>query len=241
MAGHSKWANIKFRKGAQDAKRGKIFTKLIRAITVAARDGGPDTSSNPSLRLAIDKALQNNMKKDSIKRAVESGVGGQSGDLQFSRYDGYGPSGVAIMVDCFTNNKNRTVAEVRHAFSKYGGNLGTDGSVSYLFSQISIICIAAGITEDDVFEVVAENGAEDVTLLDDGSIEVISPADKHHEVLQTINNAGFTVVSSDTVWDAATKVQLDETTAEKIMKIISVLEELDDVQNVYTNADFPNT
>ena len=237
MAGHSKWANIKFRKGAQDAKRGKIFTKLIRAITVAARDGGPDISSNPSLRLAIDKALQNNMKKDSIKKAVESGVGGQSGDLQFSRYDGYGPGGVAIMVDCFTNNKNRTVAEVRHAFSKYGGNLGTDGSVSYMFNQISVIVVALGPSEDDVLDVVALAGADEVISLDCGNIEVISQADKHHEVQNSLNDQGWDIISSDTMWDADNKMTLDAEQAAKIMKIVSVLEDLDDVQNVYTNAD----
>lgn len=237
MAGHSKWANIKFRKGAQDAKRGKVFTKLIRAITVAARDGGPDTSSNPGLRLAIDKALQNNMKKDSIKRAVESGVGGQSGDLQFSRYDGYGPSGVAIMVDCFTNNKNRTVAEVRHAFSKYGGNLGADGSVSYLFKHISIILLASGANEDEVLDVSAQVGADEVNTLDDGSIEVISDVLQHHNVHNALTQHGWQIESSDTIWDATTKVGLDAEVAEKVMKIVNVLEDLDDVQTVYTNAD----
>ena len=237
MAGHSKWANIKFRKGAQDAKRGKIFTKLIRAITVSARDGGPDPASNPSLRLAIDKALQNNMKKDSIKRAIESGVGGQSGDLQFSRYDGYGPQGVAIMVDCFTNNKNRTVAEVRHAFSKYGGNLGTDGSVSYLFSHISVITLASGPTLDEVFDVAVLAGADEINTIDDGIIEVISPQENHHDVLSSFQKHDWQVVESDTIWDASTKVALDAETAEKVLKIVNVLEDLDDVQTVYTNAD----
>ncbi|MBT4804279.1 MAG: YebC/PmpR family DNA-binding transcriptional regulator [Legionellales bacterium] len=237
MAGHSKWANIKFRKGAQDAKRGKIFTKLIRAITVAARDGGPDLSSNPQLRLAIDKALQSNMKKDSIKRAVESGVGGQSGDLQFARYDGYAHSGVAVMVDCFTNNKNRTVAEVRHAFSKYGGNLGTDGSVSYLFSQIGFIKLSKGPSEDEVFDIAASAGADDILSHDDGSIEVSTSIDTYVAVKNSIESAGFTIEASDTIWEAATKIELDLETAQKVMKIVSVLEDLDDVQNVYTNAD----
>ncbi|MBT4884586.1 MAG: YebC/PmpR family DNA-binding transcriptional regulator [Legionellales bacterium] len=237
MAGHSKWANIKFRKGAQDAKRGKIFTKLIRAITVAARDGGPDLSSNPQLRLSIDKALQNNMKKDSIKKAVESGVGGQSGDLLFARYDGYGPSGVAVMVDCFTNNKNRTVAEVRHAFSKYGGNLGTDGSVSYLFSQIGFIKLAPGPSEDEIFDIAASAGADDILSHSDGSIEVSTSIESYMAVKSNIESANFTIEASDTMWEASTKIELDLETAQKVMKIVTVLEDLDDVQNVYTNAD----
>lgn len=237
MAGHSKWANIKFRKGAQDAKRGKIFTKLIRAVTVAARDGGADMAANPQLRLAVDKALQNNMKKDSIKKAIESGVGGQSGDLQFARYDGYGPAGVAIMVDCFTNNKNRTVAEVRHAFSKYGGNLGTDGSVSYLFENIGFLRLVAGLDEDKVFEIVAAAGANDVLQLEDGALEVITDGSSYHAVKIALEQADIKVEQSDTVWDAATKISLDLDTATRVMKIVSILEDLDDVQNVYTNAD----
>ena len=239
MAGHSKWANIKFRKGAQDAKRGKIFTKLIRAITVAARDGGADLGANPQLRLAIDKALQNNMKKDSIKRAIESGVGGQSGDLQFARYDGYGPSGVAIMVDCFTNNKNRTVAEVRHAFSKYGGNMGADGSVSYMFKQVGLIKVASGITEDDLFELAVGAGADDVVALFDGGFEVLTDVAHYQDVKSALENTAAVIESSDTSWEADTMVTLDIDAATKVMKIVHVLEDLDDVQNVYTNADIP--
>ena len=239
MAGHSKWANIKFRKGAQDAKRGKIFTKLIRAITVAARDGGPDVDANPQLRLAIDKALQNNMKKDSIKRAVESGVGGQSGDLQFARYDGYGPGGVAIMVDCFTNNKNRTVAEVRHAFSKYGGNMGADGSVSYLFKQVGLIKVSAGISEDTLFEIAVGAGADDVIANTDGSFDVLTDVQNYQPVKTALESSDACVESSDTSWEADTSVLLDLDQATKIMKIVHVLEELDDVQHVYTNADIP--
>lgn len=237
MAGHSKWANIKFRKGAQDAKRGKIFTKLIRAITVAARDGGPDVSANPQLRLAIDKALQNNMKKDSIKRAIESGVGGQSGDLQFARYDGYGPNGIAIMVDCFTNNKNRTVAEVRHAFSKYGGNLGTDGSVSYLFSHRGFVHVAAGPSEAEIFDIAAAAGADDIAEQEDGSIHIISSIEYYSAVKIAIEAAGHAIDGADTVWEAETMVLCDVACAEKVLKIVHALEDLDDVQNVYTNAD----
>ena len=237
MAGHSKWANIKFRKGAQDAKRGKIFTKLARAITIAARDGGADVSSNPQLRLAIDKAMQQNMKKDSVKKAIESGVGGQSGDLMFARYDGYGPGGVAIMVDCFTNNKNRTVAEVRHAFSKYGGNMGADGSVSYLFQQIGVVKLENGPTEEQVFEVAAQHGADDVIPLDDGSLEIITPVSSYNNVKVALDEANFSIESSDTIWDASTKVAIDLELATKLMKIINVLEDLDDVQHVYSNAD----
>jgi YebC/PmpR family DNA-binding regulatory protein len=237
MAGHSKWANIKFRKGAQDAKRGKIFTKLIRAITVAARDGGADVSANPQLRLAIDKALQNNMKKDSIKRAIESGVGGQSGDLQFARYDGYGPNGVAIMVDCFTNNKNRTVAEVRHAFSKHGGNLGTDGSVSYLFTHQGFIQVAAGPSEAEIFELAAAAGADDIAEQADGSM-LITCGIEHYSAIKTVlEEAGHTIDRADTAWEADTMVSCDAACAEKVLKIVQVLEDLDDVQNVYTNAD----
>jgi len=238
MAGHSKWANIQHRKGAQDAKRGKLFTKLIREITVSARIGGGDVTSNPRLRAAIDKALAGNMTKDTIERAVKRGSGANEGDdYEEIRYEGYGPSGLAVMVDCMTDNRNRTVAEVRHVFSKSGGNLGTDGSVSYLFSKIGIISYPSGSDEEQVMDAALEAGAEDVVTNDDGSIDVMTSVDDFMSVKDALQAAGLEPEHAEITMQASTVVDLDLEGAEKMLRMIDLLEDLDDVQNVYSNAD----
>ncbi len=240
MAGHSKWANIKHRKGAQDAKRGKIFTKLIKEITVAAKLGGPDPDSNPRLRDALAKAFKGNMKKDTIDNAVKRGAGGGDGvDMIEMRYEGYGPSGVAILVDCLSDNKNRTVSEVRHTFSKYGGNLGTDGSVSYLFEKQGILSFALDIGEDTVMEIALESGAEDVAV-NDNSIDVTTASQDYHQVLKAFQDKNIEPEFSELTMQASTEVPLDKEGAEKLMKLVDMLEDLDDVQNVYCNADIPD-
>lgn len=238
MAGHSKWANIKFRKGVQDAKRGKIFTKLIREITVAARLGGGDETSNPRLRDAVKKALNANMKRDTVDNAIKRGVGGLDGEAMIAmRYEGYGPGGVAVLVDCLSDNKNRTVSEVRHAFTKHGGNLGTDGSVSYLFTNQGEILIASGASEEHVMEVAIDAGASDV-FVDDGQIEVITPVEAYHSVLNALGDASFNVEQSQLTMRAQTLVPIDDESAESLLKMIDMLEDLDDVQEVYSNAEF---
>ncbi|CZI07759.1 TPA: YebC/PmpR family DNA-binding transcriptional regulator [Legionella pneumophila subsp. pneumophila] len=238
MAGHSKWANIKFRKGVQDAKRGKIFTKLIREITVAARMGGGDESSNPRLRDAVKKALNANMKRDTIDNAVKRGVGGVDGEAMIAmRYEGYGPGGVAILVDCLSDNKNRTVSEVRHAFSKHGGNLGTDGSVSYLFTNQGEILMASNQPEDKVIEIAIDAGASDVAV-EDSQIEIITPVEAYHTVLNALQDAGLEVEQSHLTMRAQTLVPISDETAESLIKLIDMLEDLDDVQEVYSNAEF---
>jgi len=238
MAGHSKWANIQHRKGAQDAKRGKLFTKLIREITVAARMGGGDVSSNPRLRAAIDKALGGNMTKDTIERAVKRGSGATDGeDYAEIRYEGYGPSGLAVMVDCLTDNRNRTVAEVRHAFTKCGGNLGTDGSVSYLFNKLGVISYPTGCDEDAIMEAALEAGAEDIVTNDDGSVDVQTTAEDFLDVKEAMVAAGFEPEHAEVTQQASTSVELDLEGAEKMLRMIGMLEDLDDVQNVYSNAD----
>ncbi|USQ15046.1 YebC/PmpR family DNA-binding transcriptional regulator [Legionella lytica] len=238
MAGHSKWANIKFRKGVQDAKRGKIFTKLIREITVAARMGGAEESSNPRLRDAIKKALAANMKRDTIDNAIKRGVGGLDGEAMVAmRYEGYGPGGVAVLVDCLSDNKNRTVSEVRHAFTKNGGNLGTDGSVAYLFTNQGEILMAVGVSEDQVMEVALDAGADDVSV-EDGQIEVITPVEAYHSVLNALSEANLVVEQSQLTMRAQTLVPIDDESAESLMKMIDMLEDLDDVQEVYSNAEF---
>ncbi|HAT7072435.1 TPA: YebC/PmpR family DNA-binding transcriptional regulator [Legionella pneumophila] len=238
MAGHSKWANIKFRKGVQDAKRGKIFTKLIREITVAARMGGGDESSNPRLRDAVKKALNANMKRDTIDNAVKRGVGGADGEAMIAmRYEGYGPGGVAILVDCLSDNKNRTVSEVRHAFSKHGGNLGTDGSVSYLFNNQGEILMASNQPEDKVMEIAIDAGASDVAV-EDSQIEIITPVEAYHIVLNALQDAGLEVEQSHLTMRAQTSVPISDETAESLIKLIDMLEDLDDVQEVYSNAEF---
>ncbi|HAT2066026.1 TPA: YebC/PmpR family DNA-binding transcriptional regulator [Legionella pneumophila] len=238
MAGHSKWANIKFRKGVQDAKRGKIFTKLIREITVAARMGGGDESSNPRLRDAVKKALNANMKRDTIDNAVKRGVGGVDGEAMIAmRYEGYGPGGVAILVDCLSDNKNRTVSEVRHAFSKHGGNLGTDGSVSYLFTNQGEILMASNQPEDKVMEIAIDAGASDVAI-EDSQIEIITPVEAYHTVLNALQDAGLEVEQSHLTMRAQTLVPISDESAESLIKLIDMLEDLDDVQEVYSNAEF---
>ena len=240
MAGHSKWANIKHRKAAQDAKRGKIFTKLIREIVVAARNGGPAPEDNPTLRSVIDKALTANMKKDTIEKAIARGAGaGEGDDYEAMTYEGYGAGGVAIYVKCLSDNRNRTVSEVRHAFTKCGGNLGTDGSVAYLFSNAGQLFIENG-DENAIMEVALEAGAEDVISNDDGSFEVRTTPEEFLSVKQALTDAGYEVEGEVTMIPS-TETELDDETAEKVQRLVDMLEDLDDVQAVYTNAAFPET
>lgn len=239
MAGHSKWANIKHKKAAQDAKRGKIFTKLIREIVVAAKMGGADLSSNPRLRDAVSKALAANMKRDTVENAIKRGSGAQdSENYDEIRYEGYGPSGVAVMVDCLTDNRNRTVSEVRHAFTKCGGNLGTDGSVAYLFSKRGILEYPAGTDEDALMEAALEAGAEDVVSNEDSSISIWTTPEAFSDVLLAMQDAGFNPESAEITMQPSTEVELGLEDAEKAIRLVDMLEDLDDVQNVYTNADF---
>ena len=238
MAGHSKWANIKHRKEAQDKKRGKVWTKLIREVTVAARAGGGDPSANPRLRLAMDKAFAQNMPRDTVERAIKRGAGAEDNDdYEEIRYEGYGPGGVAIMVDCMTDNRNRTASEVRHAFSKHGGNLGTDGSVAYLFAKQGIVSFQPGTDEDRVIEAALEAGAEDVVVNDDGSVDVVTAPDAFAAVCERLRAAGFDTSVSEIGYNASTQVELDRDTAERLLKLIDALDDLDDVQDVYHNAD----
>ncbi len=238
MAGHSKWANIQYRKGAQDKKRCKLFTKLIREITVAARMGGGDLDANPRLRLAVDKAKGQSMPKDNIERAIKRGSGELGGeDYQEIRYEGYGPGGTAVMVDCMTDNRNRTVAEVRHAFSKYGGNLGADGSVAYLFAHVGLLFYPAGSDEDAILGAAIEAGAEDVVVGDDGSIEVLTTPAEFEQVRDAMLEAGLESESAEVTMRAETSASLDKGAAETMLKLLDVLEDLDDVQQVYSNAD----
>ena len=240
MAGHSKWHNIQHRKGAQDAKRGKIFTKLIREITVAAKMGGGNVADNPRLRAAVDKALGANMTRDTIERAVKRGSGDVDGEnFDEIRYEGYGPNGVAVMVDCLTDNRNRTVSEVRHAFTKHGGNLGTDGSVSYLFTKTGVLLYPPESDEDAIMDAALEAGAEDVVTEDDGSIEVLTDEASYLDVKQVMVDAGLEPASADLTQRASTMTELDQDGAEKLLKLVDRLEDLDDVQNVYSNADIP--
>jgi YebC/PmpR family DNA-binding regulatory protein len=238
MAGHSKWANIQHRKNAQDAKRGKLFTKLIREITVAARTGDPDPAANPRLRLAVDKALTANMTKDTIERAIKRGSGAQEGEnFEEIRYEGYGPGGVAVMVDCLTDNRNRTVAEVRHAFTKAGGNLGTGGSVAYQFAKTGVLSYPAGSDEDQIMEVALDAGAEDVVSYDDGSVDVLTDPEQFEAVRDAMQAAGLATEQAEVTMRAANSSSLALEEAEKMMRLLDTLEELDDVQNVYSNAD----
>lgn len=237
MAGHSKWANIKHRKAAQDAKRGKIFTKIIRELVVAAKSGGPSPEDNPSLRTTIDKALAANMKRDTIDKAIARGAGTNDEDNYESvTYEGYGAGGIAVLVECLTDNRNRTVADVRHAFSKRGGNLGTDGSVAYLFNRTGQLSFAQG-DEDQLMEVALEAGAEDVLANDDGSFEVTTAFEDFLAVKETMIEAGLQPDHAEVTMLPTTKVQLDLEGAENAIGLIDMLEDLDDVQNVYTNAD----
>ena len=241
MAGHSKWANIQHRKGAQDKKRGKLFTKLIREITTAARVGGGELESNPRLRLAVDKAKAQSMPKDNIERAIKRGAVGLDGDnYEDVRYEGYGPGGVAVMVECMTDNRNRTVAEVRHGFSKYGGNLGSDGSVGYLFKLVGQLSFPAGMNEDAVMEAALEAGAEDVVAYPDGCIDVLTDPADFEKVRDAMLKGGFEAEEAEVTQRASTSTVLDEQQAASMMKMLEVLEDLDDVQNVYSNAEIPD-
>lgn len=238
MAGHSKWANIQHRKKAQDAKRGKLFTKLIREIVVAAKMGGGDPDANPRLRAAIDKALSGNMTRDTIDRAVKRGAGGDDeANVDELTYEGYGPGGTAVMVECMTDNRNRTVAEVRHAFSKAGGNLGTEGSVAYLFEKKGQITYGEGTDEDAVMEAALEAGADDVVSNDDGSIDVFMEPDSFGEVKDALDEAGLIAEHAEVSLIASTSADLDVSDAEKLLRLVDTLEDLDDVQNVYSNAN----
>jgi YebC/PmpR family DNA-binding regulatory protein len=241
MSGHSKWSNIRFKKGARDAQRGKVFTKLIREITIAARMGGGDVTSNPRLRLAIDKAKAQSMPKDNIDRAIKRGTGDLEGvQYEETRYEGYGPGGVAVMVDCLTDNRNRTVADVRYTFSKHGGNLGADGSVAYLFTQVGQLNYPAGSNEERIMEAAIEAGASDVVTAEDRSIEVICPPEDFDAVNEAMTAAGLEPESAEVTMRASTKVPLSVGEAESLLKLLDALDELDDVQNVYSNAEIPD-
>ncbi len=241
MAGHSKWANIKHRKARQDAQRGKIFTKLIRELTVAAKAGGGVVADNPRLRLAVDKALGANMSRDVIDRAIARGAGTNDADnVEELSYEGYGIAGVAVYVEAMTDNRNRTAAEVRHAFSKHGGNLGTDGSVAYLFERKGQILFAPGVDEEALMDAALEAGADDVVVNDDGSVEVLTAFGDFINVNEALIASGYKAEEAEVTMIPSTTAELDSDSAEKIMKLIDALEDLDDVQNVYTNAEFPD-
>jgi YebC/PmpR family DNA-binding regulatory protein len=238
MAGHSKWANIQHRKGAQDKKRGRLFTRLIREVTIAARMGGSDIASNPRLRLAVDKARAQSVPKDNIDRAVKRGGGELEGsDYQEIRYEGYGPGGTAVMVDCMTDNRNRTVADVRHAFSKFGGNLGADGSVSYLFNHVGLLSYPPGSNEDAIMAAAIDAGAEDVVVDDDKSVQVLTDPLEFETVRDAMREAGFPPDDAGLTMWAATATELGLEEASSMVKLLEALEDLDDVQNVYSNAD----
>ncbi|HVL54961.1 MAG TPA: YebC/PmpR family DNA-binding transcriptional regulator [Burkholderiaceae bacterium] len=240
MAGHSKWANIKHKKERADAKRGKLFTRLIKEITVAARLGGGDADMNPRLRLAIDKASEANMPKDTVQRAIQRGAGGLEGaSYEEIRYEGYGIGGAAVIVDCMTDNRTRTVADVRHAFSKNGGNLGTDGSVAFLFKHCGQLLFAPGTSEDRVMEVAVEAGADDVITDDEGGVEVVCAPNDFAAVKAALEKAGLKPEIAEVTMKPMTQVTLDGEDAAKMQKLLDALENLDDVQHVYTNADLP--
>jgi YebC/PmpR family DNA-binding regulatory protein len=237
MAGHSKWANIQHRKNRQDAKRGKIFTRLIKEITVAARLGGGDPAANPRLRLAVEKAYDNNMPKDNVERAIKRGSGGLEGaNYEEVRYEGYGIGGAAVMVDCMTDNKHRTVADVRHAFTKHGGNLGTDGSVAFLFKHCGQMVFAPGTDEEKLMEAAIEAGAEDITTNEDGSIEVITGPHEFSAVRAALEKAGFKPELAEVTMKPTTENVLTGEDAVRMQKLLDALEAVDDVQNVYTTA-----
>ena len=241
MAGHSKWANIKHRKERQDAKKGKIFTKLIRELTVAAKHGGGIPADNPRLRLAVDKALTANMTRDTIDRAIARGAGSSDADnMEELSYEGYAPNGVAVYVEAMTDNRNRTAAEVRHVFSKCGGNLGTDGSVAYLFERKGQLSFAPGVNEEALMDAALEAGADDIVTNDDGSIDVFTSFADYIAVNEALNEAGFKPEASEIAMIPSMTATLDLETAQKVLKLIDMLEDLDDVQNVYSNADIPD-
>ena len=239
MAGHSKWANIKHKKAAEDKKRGKIFSRLSREITVAARQGSPDPDWNPRLRLAIDKANAANMPKDNVERARQKGAGELEGEVyEEPRFEGYGPGGAAIMVDCMTDNRNRTVAEVRHAFSKHGGNLGTDGSVSFLFSHTGVLAFPAETDEDALMEAAIEAGADELVSNDDGSMEVLVDPERFSEVRDALVAAGLVPDEAEVTMRPQNTAEPAGEDADRTLRLLEALDDLDDVQNVYTNAQF---
>lgn len=242
MAGHSKWANIKHKKAANDKKRGKLWTKLIREITVAAKEGqSSDPAANPRLRLAWDKGLGANMPKDTIEKAAKRGAGElEAVNYEEIRYEGYGPGGIAILVDCMTDNRNRTVSEVRHAFTKSGGNLGTDGSVAYMFNKVGIISFAPGMDEDAIMEAALESGADDVVSNEDGSVDVLTTPETFQDVRAALEDAGLDADNAEVTMKADNLSPVDQDQAEKVMNMIDRLEDLDDVQDVFTNADIPD-
>jgi len=241
MAGHSKWSNIKHRKAGQDAKRAKVFTKIIRELTVAARDGGANPEDNPSLRGVIEKAKSAQMPKDTMERAIIRGAGGDDGvQLNSLTYEGYGPGGVAVIVETMTDNRNRTVAEVRHAFSKAGGSLGTDGSVSYLFEKKGILRLNSFEQEDDVIEIAIDSGAEDVETLDDQSIEITTSVDNYVLVKKALTEADFKVSSGEITLVASSSNALDDSMSTKVLGLLDSLEDLDDVTAVHCNGEFPD-
>jgi len=242
MAGHSKWANIQHRKGRQDAKRGKLFTRVIKEITVAAKLGGPDPSANPRLRLAMDKASEANMPKDTVQRAIQRGAGGLDGaSYEEIRYEGYGIGGAAVIVDCLTDNRTRTVAEVRHAFSKNGGNLGTDGSVAFQFRHCGQFLFAPGTPEDKVMDVAIEAGADDVGSDDEGGIEVVCAPSGFAALKDALAKAGLKADVAEVTMKPLVEASLAGDDAAKMQKLLDALENLDDVQQVYTNAEFDET
>ncbi|KPL27111.1 MAG: hypothetical protein AMJ72_10635 [Acidithiobacillales bacterium SM1_46] len=240
MAGHSKWANIRHRKGAADARRGKLFTKLIREITIAARTGGGDPAHNPRLRAVLDKALTANMTKETIERAIQRGTGDLEGaSYEEVRYEGYGPGGVAVMVECQTDNRTRTVGDVRHAFTKYGGNLGTDGSVAFLFKKTGVLTYPPGTSEDTIMEGALEAGAEDVATDSDGTVEVITAPENFDDVHAAMLQKGLKPEHAEVQQRAQTAAPVSGEDAERMLRLLEALEDLDDVQHVYSNADFP--
>ncbi|MFO1301850.1 MAG: YebC/PmpR family DNA-binding transcriptional regulator [Burkholderiaceae bacterium] len=242
MAGHSKWANIQHRKGRQDAKRGKLFTRVIKEITVAARLGGADPNANPRLRLAMDKASEANMPKDTVQRAIQRGAGGLEGaNYEEIRYEGYGIGGAAVIVDCLTDNRTRTVAEVRHAFSKNGGNLGTDGSVAFQFRHCGQFLFAPGTPEDRVMEVAIDAGADDVGADEEGGIEVICAPGGFGVLKDALAKAGLKADVAEITMKPLNETSLAGDDAARMQKLLDALENLDDVQQVYTNAEFDET
>ncbi|RPH98560.1 MAG: YebC/PmpR family DNA-binding transcriptional regulator [Lysobacterales bacterium] len=241
MAGHSKWANIQHRKSKVDAKRGKIFTRINRELSVAAREGGSDPDANPRLRLAVQKAQAANMPKDTIERTIKKAAGELEGvTYEEVRYEGYAPGGVAVMVDCLTDNRNRTVAEVRHAFSKHGGNLGTDGSVGYLFSKLGILNFEPGTPEEKILDIALEAGADDVVSEEGGSIEVRTSPETHADVMAAMQARGFEPANAEITMRASVEVELDVEAGQKLLRLLDHLEDLDDAQAVYSNADIPD-
>lgn len=240
MAGHSKWANIQHRKNAQDAKRGRVFTRLIREVSTAARRGGGDPDANPRLRLALERANAANVPKENLERAIKRATGELGAQaIEEVTYEGYAPNGVAVLVECMTDNRNRTVADVRHAFTKHGGNLGADGSVAYLFHRVGLVLLPADADEERVFEAALEAGAEDVARDEDGSFEVITDPDDFESVRAALRAAGFAPLEAEITMRPASWVELDATGAERVVGLLEALEELDDTQQVYANARFP--